>query len=369
MPRRTSDDTSSPAEPPGDPLESPHPEPAGGDAASSQSSSHSRSPIRRVVSVIAAVVGIALVALGVIDANNSTAGANARSSLSLIAPADAGGGWDSTAREAQQALRGEGIVNNPQVVNVPGAGGTIGLSQLSGMHGDATTMMITGITMLGAIHVNGSGVDLGDVTPIARLTDDYDVVVVPADSPIDSMDDLVEEWQANPDSFPFGGGSLGSLDQMIIAQIAEEAGIDPTSVNYLAHSGGAELATALLAGTITASVSGYADFKDQIDAGRLKMIGVSAPEPVDGIDTPTLIESGYDVSLTNWRGIVAPPGITDEERAELQDIAAEMIESDSWADAMERNDWTDTSLIGDDFAENLDEETEVADGIWSDLGY
>ena len=156
---------------------------------------------------------------------------------------------------------------------------------------------------------------------------------------------------------------------MIIAQIAGEAGIDPTSVNYLAHSGGAELATALLAGTITASVSGYADFEDQIDAGRLKMIGVSAQEPVDGIDAPTLIESGYDVSLTNWRGLVAPPGLTDEERANLEDIASEMIASDTWVDAMERNNWTDTSLIGEDFTTNLDEETAIVDGIWSDLGY
>lgn len=319
--------------------------------------------------MIAAVVGVALVAFGVVDANNSTAGASARSALTLIAPANAGGGWDSTAREAQQALRSESIVNNPQVVNVPGAGGTIGLSQLSQMRGEATTMMITGITMLGAIHINGSGIDLDDVTPIARLTDDYDVVVVPADSPINTIDDLVDAWRANPTNFPFGGGSLGSLDQMIIAQIAGEAGIDPTSVNYLAHSGGAELATALLSGTITASVSGYADFEDQIEAGRLKMIAISAPDRVEGIDAPTLVESGYDVELTNWRGIVAPPGITDDERADLEAIVDEMITSGTWDDALERNNWTDTSLIGDDFATNLDEETTVVDGIWSDLGY
>lgn len=230
-------------------------------------------------------------------------------------------------------------------------------------------MMITGITMLGAIHINGSGIDLDDVTPIARLTDDYDVVVVPADSPINTIDDLVDAWRANPTNFPFGGGSLGSLDQMIIAQIAGEAGIDPTSVNYLAHSGGAELATALLSGTITASVSGYADFEDQIEAGRLKMIAISAPDRVEGIDAPTLVESGYDVELTNWRGIVAPPGITDDERADLEAIVDEMITSGTWDDALERNNWTDTSLIGDDFATNLDEETTVVDGIWSDLGY
>ncbi|OLT54090.1 hypothetical protein BJF89_17440 [Corynebacterium sp. CNJ-954] len=121
--------------------------------------------------------------------------------------------------------------------------------------------------------------------------------------------------------------------------------------------------------TVTASVSGYADFEDQIEAGRLKMIAISAPDRVEGIDAPTLVESGYDVELTNWRGIVAPPGITDDERADLEAIVDEMITSGTWDDALERNNWTDTSLIGDDFATNLDEETTVVDGIWSDLGY
>lgn len=162
---------------------------------------------------------------------------------------------------------------------------------------------------------------------------------------------------------------MGSLDQMIIAQLAQKAGIDPSSTNYMAHSGGAELATALLSGTIKASVSGFADFKDQIEAGRLKMIGVSAEAPIADIDAPTLIEQGYDVSLTNWRGIVAPPGITDEERLELEEIFREMIATDTWRDTLERNQWTDTSLIGDEFAANLKEETQTVDAIWSNLGY
>lgn len=328
-----------------------------------------RSPLKKAASVIAVIVGIGLVIAGVINASQSVSGADARSSLTLIAPAGAGGGWDGAARESQQTLRSEGIVNNPKVVNIPGAGGTIGLSQLTEMPGESTTAMIMGITMLGAININGSGIQIDDVTPIARLTDDYDVVVVSADSPINSIADLVTEWEQNPNHFPFGGGSLGSLDQMIIAQLAKEAGIDPASINYMAHSGGAELATALLSGTIQASVSGYADFKDQIEAGRLKMIGVSAEGPVEGIDAPTLIDQGYDVSLTNWRGVVAPPGITDEERHELEEIFREMIETETWRNTLERNQWTDTSLIGDDFAANLKEETAIVDSIWSDLGY
>jgi putative tricarboxylic transport membrane protein len=156
---------------------------------------------------------------------------------------------------------------------------------------------------------------------------------------------------------------------MIVAQIAGEAGMEPASINYMAHSDGAELATALLSGTISASVSGMADFQDQVEAGRLKILAVSAEEPVPGIDAPTLIEEGYDVSLTNWRGIVAPPGLEPEEVTELETIVTEMIESETWADALERNQWTDTSLIGEDFARNLDEEIQLVDDIWSELGY
>jgi putative tricarboxylic transport membrane protein len=237
------------------------------------------------------------------------------------------------------------------------------------MPGNNTTLMVMGITMLGAININGSGVSIDEVTPIARITDDYDVLVVPADSPYETVDDVMQEMAKDPRNFPWGGGSLGSLDQMIIAQLADEAGIDPKEVNYMAHSGGAELATALLSGTIDASVSGYNDFSDQIEAGRLKMLGISAEEPVDGIDTPTMIEQGYDVSLVNWRGVVAPPGLEDEDVEELRTIMREVLESDTWVDVLERNQWADSSLIGEDFKKNLEEERIIVDDIWKQLGY
>ncbi|MEY8576683.1 tripartite tricarboxylate transporter substrate-binding protein [Corynebacteriaceae bacterium 6-324] len=324
---------------------------------------------KRVAQIIAIIVGVVLVIFGVRDAAATDTGADARSAVSLIAPAGAGGGWDGAAREIQQTMREEGSVVNPTVVNIPGAGGTIGLSQLMEMPGNNTTLMVMGITMLGAININGSGVSIDEVTPIARITDDYDVLVVPADSPYETVDDVMQEMAKDPRNFPWGGGSLGSLDQMIIAQLADEAGIDPKEVNYMAHSGGAELATALLSGTIDASVSGYNDFSDQIEAGRLKMLGISAEEPVDGIDTPTMIEQGYDVSLVNWRGVVAPPGLEDEDVEELRTIMREVLESDTWADVLERNQWADSSLIGEDFKKNLEEERIIVDDIWKQLGY
>lgn len=328
-----------------------------------------RPPRRVVLTTVATVVGAGLVVGGVRDAASGDTGATARSQLNLIAPASAGGGWDGAAREIQQVMRSDGIVNSTQVLNIPGAGGTIGLNEVAQMEGETQTLMMMGITMLGAIRVNSSPRTLQDVTPIARLTDDYDVLVVPADSPYDSVEALVTDWAADPNAFAFGGGSLGSVDQMIIAQLAQAAGIDVLDVNYVAYSGGGELATSLLSGTIKASVSGWADFSDQVEAGRLKALAVSAAEPVDFIDVPTLRDEGYDVTLTNWRGIVAPPGLDDASVRELEDIMTEVVESASWRDTLQRNQWTDTFLVGQEFRDDLAEQTATVNEIWTGLGY
>ena len=326
-------------------------------------------PLKRAARVAFAALGIAAVALASVNAAASGSGNDARNRLTLIAPAGAGGGWDGAAREAQQAMRAQGIVNNAQVVNIPGAGGTIGLTKFAGMEGESTTLMLMGITMLGAININGSDTTLEDVTPIARITEDYDVLVVPADSPFNSVEELVAAWKQDPGAFAFGGGSLGSVDQMIITQLAQAAGIEPTTVNYIAYSGGGELATSLMSGTIKASVSGYVDFADQIEAERLKALAVSAPEPVESIDLPTLRELGYDIDLTNWRGIVAPPGITAEQKQELQTIVTEVVKTPEWRDAIERNQWTDRFLAGEEFERFISEETGAVNEIWNELGY
>lgn len=325
--------------------------------------------LRTALRGTAILASVAVVAAAAFNAASSGTGDDARAQLTLIAPAGAGGGWDGAAREAQQAMRAQSIVNNAQVVNIPGAGGTIGLNNFAGMEGEKSSLMVMGITMLGAININGSHTTIEDVTPIARLTDDYDVLVVPADSPYDSVDELVADWAKDPNAFAFGGGSLGSVDQMIITQLAQHAGINPTAVNYIAYSGGGELATSLLSGTIKASVSGWVDFADQIEAGKLKALAVSAPEPVPATGVPTLKELGYDIELTNWRGLVAPPGLSEENVEELQQIVAETVKTPEWADALERNQWADTFLTGQEFEEFLDSERQNVDAIWNGLGY
>jgi len=324
---------------------------------------------RKVVTGAVGLVATAvLVGFAAVDAGDGTAGADPRAKLTMMAPAAPGGGWDLASREAQQALRAASIVNNVQVVNVPGAGGTIGLSQFVGLGDDPTNLMMTGTVMEGAITVNGSDVDLSDTTPIAKLAEDYEVFIVPADSPYETIDDFVAAWSEAPQSHPIGGGGLGGTDHLLAGLFAREVGVDPGEINYVSYAGGGEVLTALLSGTVEIGVSGYNEFSDQIEAGNLRALALSAEEPVDGIDAPTFIEQGIDVHLPNWRGLVAPKDITDTERDELVAIIDEMVASDEWQDTLRRNSWAPAVVTGEDFADFIAEDQARVNTIIEELG-
>jgi putative tricarboxylic transport membrane protein len=313
------------------------------------------------------VAGVTITAL--VNAASSGGEATARSKLVLMAPASAGGGWDSFAREAQQALKANSIVNNVQVVNVPGAGGTIGLSQLAGMPGRQDMMMATGGVMVGAVELAASGATMADATPIARLADDYNVLVVAADSEIETLDDFLEVWAADPGGTSIAGGSLGSIDHLLSGQIAQTMDIDPSIINYIAYAGGgSEVITAILSGTTTAGLPGYNEVSDQIEAGNLRPLAISSAERLPGADVPTFMEQGLDVEMANWRGYLAPPGISDELRDEFVSIVAEFRETDEWQDALDRNRWVDSYMVGDEFEEFLDDEIQISRQLVKDLG-
>lgn len=328
-----------------------------------------KAALRWTVAVLC--VGALVVAAGV-DASRTGAGANARAKLTLIAPAAAGGGWDLVARESQQALRSDGIVNNVQVVNVPGAAGTIGLSQLSRLDGDPTTMMVTGTVMLGGIIRNDSPVDLSTMTPIARLAEDFEVITVQADSPFQTIDDFLQAWRADPAALPIGGGSAGGIDHMVAAQLALAAGVDPAEIRYAAYAGGGELTINLLStapGTPSVGISGYNDFRDLLIEGRLRPLMVVAPQRLEGLDAPTAEEAGYpEVDLVNWRGYVGPPGLDPGEQQELIDIVTEMVATEQWRSAIDRNRWDESFLTGDEFGAFLRTEQERIATILRDLG-
>lgn len=314
------------------------------------------------------VVAICL-AFGAIVQSVATAGnASARSNLTLIAPAAIGGGWDGFARQAQQSLRQEGIVNNVSVVNIPGAGGTIGLSQFAQMTGNDNTMMITGGVMVGAIELRHSQTTLNDVTLLARVADDYAALVVPADSPFQTLGDVVNYWKENPTGLSISGGSLGSIDHFLSASVAMEIGVDPAHVNYIAYSGGGEALNSLLSHTTDIGMSGYNEVADQVEAGTLRALAISSPERLEGIDVPTFKEQGIDVQMANWRGFVGAPGISEETKAELVEIITELRNSKDWQAAVKRNNWTDAFMTGPELDQFVAEESETVRTLVEKLG-
>lgn len=325
--------------------------------------------MRRSLSAIA-LGSITTVVLGfaIADASSSGGAPSPRTKLTIIAPAAPGGGWDGFAREAQQALRVNGIVNATQVVNVPGAAGTIGLSQVARMEDRADVLLVTGGVMVGGTILSDSGETLDDTTPIARMADDYNALVVPADSPFETLDDFIAAWSEDPGAYPIAGGSLGSIDHLLSGMLAEETGIDPQSINYIAYPGGGEVVTSMLSSTAAVGLSGFNEFRDQIEAGTMRALGISAEQRLDGVDVPTFMEQGVDVTMSNWRGFVAPPGISDETRTEMLAIADELRQTAEWEDALARNNWVEEYLVDDEFGRYLTEETTRIDQIIQELG-
>lgn len=289
--------------------------------------------------------------------------------LKIMAPAAPGGGWDTTARTMQTALIQGGVVKNVQVNNVAGAGGTIGLASLvNNMKGDGNQLMVMGLVMVGAILTNKSPVTLQQTTPIARLTGEYELVVVPTNSKLKDMKDLVAELKKNPGAVSWGGGSAGGTDHILVGLIAKASGVDPTKVNYIAHSGGGEAMANILGGKVTAGVSGYGEFAPQIQAKRLRVLAVSAPRRIEGLDAPTLKEQGIDVELANWRAVVAPPGLNDQQKKDLVDVVDRMHKTKQWQEALKKNDWADLYMAGDQFAAFLKEEDKRVTEILKSIG-
>src|SRR3954464_10557126 len=235
--------------------------------------------------------------------------------LKIIAPAAPGGGWDQTARSIQQALIAEKIVKSAQVINIAGAGGTVGLAQfVNSAKGDGNQLMVYGFVMVGAILMNKSPVSLSQITPIAKITEETQLLVVPANSPIKNAKDLAEAVKKDVAKVTFAGGSAGGVDHIMAALFVGAVGADASKVNYVPFSGGGESLAAILGGKVTAGISGVAEYDGQIKAGKLRAIGVTSPERIPGVDIPTFKEQGVDLVITNWRSIVAPPGITAEQR-------------------------------------------------------
>ena len=289
-----------------------------------------------------------------------------------MAPADPGGGWDSTARAMGDVIRKAEVVDKGvEVYNVPGAGGTIGLSQLSSKQsGKSNELMVMGLVMLGAIQTNKSPVDLTKTTPLASLTTEPEAIAVSSKSPYKTLDDLVKDMKADPGKFSVGGGSAGGTDQILLGLLAKAAGVDPSKPKYVAYSGGGEALQSILSGSVDAGISGVSEFADQVEAGKMRVLAVSGAEGVEVAGKPvkSISEQGLDVEITNWRGVVGPPDIKPAERDAAIEALQKMHDSAEWQDAMKQNDWEDFFKTGDEFQSYIDSENERVKGILGEIG-
>lgn len=288
--------------------------------------------------------------------------------LKLTAPAAPGGGWDQTAREMQKAMTAAKVAKTVTVTNVPGAGGTIGLAQFVNGKADANSLLVSGMIMVGSIITNNAAVTLKQTTPIARLTGEWEVILVPASSPHKTLKDLVAAIKANPGAVSIAGGSAGGTDHILAGLFAQKAGADVTKLNYIPYSGGGESLAALLGAQVAAGVNGYAEMAPHIQSGKLRPLGISSPERLPGINIPTLREQGIDLVLANWRGVVAAPGITPEQRNALVQAVTAMAKSPAWQETLKQKDWDDQFLAGDQFAAFLEEEQKRIADVLKSIG-
>jgi putative tricarboxylic transport membrane protein len=293
--------------------------------------------------------------------------AHAQPSLKMMIPANPGGGWDQTGRNLATAMQSAKLVSSVQFDNKGGAGGTIGLAQfINSAKGDPNAIMIGGMVMVGAIYLENSPVNLTMVTPLARLTGEYEIIVVPANSPHKNLGDLVKAFKANPGSISWGGGSAGGTDHILVGLIAKAAGVDPSKINYVPFKGGGEAIAAIVGGHVTAGVSGIGEFAEQIKGGRMRALAVSSPSRVEGF--ATLKEQGMDVELSNWRGVFGAPGITTPQADALIKIIRGATESASWKSTLEKLGWSPIFLAGDAYKKFIDEDTKRIGAIIDSLG-
>jgi len=324
---------------------------------------------RTARAAVAAVAALALAACGSSSGGDAGGGDVLQRGVTIDAPSGPGSGYDQTARALEQILTDEGLANRVEVKNTEGAGGTIALSQFVQKSG-TKDLMVGGLSLVGAVITNSSKSTLSDLTPIARLIGEYEVIVVPAESPYETLEEFLTALKTNPGKNPIAIGNQGGVDHMWGGTLVQAAGIAPTDVNFVTYSGGGEALVALLGNQVSAGISGYGEFGDQIEAGKLRVLAVSSEEPIDiAPDAPTVVDAGYpDAVLVNWRGIFAPPGISDADRQALSDAFADLTQTEGWKSVLKTNGWSNEYLDSDAFTTELETVQTATQKILKDLG-
>jgi putative tricarboxylic transport membrane protein len=310
-------------------------------------------------------------ALGAAAASAAGRGASAQqrfSSIYMFVPAGPGGGWDGLGRAIEQAARAAGLVGSFQFENVGGAGGTVGLPRfLSQRRGRPDSLIVAGSVMVGAALTNRTPVSLRDTVPIARMTEEAGVVIVPASSEHRDIASLMAALRASPGQVSVAGGSAGGTDHIILGLMLRAAGRQARDAAFVAFPGGGPAQAAILGGQVKAGISGWSEFSEQIRAGRVRALATTGERRLDP-NVPTLKESGIDVVATNWRGVFAAPGINATQRQALVDLMAAVHASEPWKRILADRGWEDAFQTGAELERFLERDRADTEAVLRDLG-
>jgi putative tricarboxylic transport membrane protein len=292
--------------------------------------------------------------------------------IEVVAPAGAGGGWDTTARTVSKVMEEQKIIDQRMaVVNKPGGGGSVGWSYINGKKGDNHTMFVTSPPIF-FVPLNGqSTLSHKDFTPIAGVIADYGAFVVDADSPYDTMNDLVDALKKDPTSVSIVGvSSPGSMDHMQFVKAVKAAGVDVKKLKYVSAQDGSGMSM-LLGGKVDVYSTGLAEASEQARAGKVKVLAITAPERLEG-DTvsefPTLKEQGIDDEFVVWRGFLGPKDMDPKAVAYYEKAFKEMVETDQWKEMRDKFGWTDNYMSSEEFGQFLDEEYKEIEALMEEIG-
>jgi putative tricarboxylic transport membrane protein len=333
---------------------------------------------RRLLPAIALGVSVALTlgtarAPGKKDGGGDAAAANYPTrQVELLVPAAPGGGWDQTARGLQQVVQEAKLTDqNIEVINREGGGGATGLAELTtNDKGNPDTLMIGGLVMIGALKKANSPLSITDATTIATLTSEAEAFVVRADSPFQTIQDVVTAYRANPKSVIFGGGSAGGSDHIVIGQMLKADNLNPAEMNYIGYAGGGEATAGILSGDVQVGVSGVSEFEGQIESGEMRLLAVSSKDEIQvaGKPAPTLTSAGLDVDFVNWRAIFAPPDLSDADVDGITAFVDKIHGSEQWKALLEQRGWTDDYRTGDDAAKFVADQEQKTASTLDELG-
>ena len=293
-------------------------------------------------------------------------------SIHFLIPGGAGGGWDGTARGTGEALTGAGLVGSASYENMSGGGGGKAIGYLiENAESNHGTLMVNSTPIVIRSLTGVFPQNFRDLTLIAGTIGDYAAIITKADSELNTFEDLVNAYNADPSAVSIGGGSVpGGMDHLVAAMAFEGAGADSTAIKYIPYDAGGEMNAAILSGEITAGSTGFSEAVELAKAGEMKVLAVTAPERVDALpDAPTLKELGYDVEFVNWRGFFAAPGLPDDQAQAYRDTLAAMYDTPEWEEVRARNGWVNIHNSGDEFLSFLEAQEKTIGDLMKKLGF